>query len=103
VPCSGTARDPLRVVASAGVARCGFNRNLFGAHYMTIVTIGSPQRGGEHVLGQGSSRISVVFGIPSPVGLVGFVRLGAPYRWPCSGWSRSPPRARSRVPAAGGK
>ena len=50
--------------------------NLFGAHYMTIVTIGSPQGGGEHVLGQGSSQISVDFGTPSPVRLVGFVRLG---------------------------
>jgi hypothetical protein len=49
---------------------------LFGEHYQTIATIRSPQGGGEHLLGQGSARISVDLGIPSPGGLAGFVRLG---------------------------
>jgi hypothetical protein len=50
--------------------------DLFGEHYQTIVTIRSPQGGGEHLLGAGSARISVDLGIPSPGGLAGFVRLG---------------------------
>lgn len=50
--------------------------DLFGEHYQTIATIRSPQGGGEHLLGAGSSRVSVDFGAPSPTGLAGFVRLG---------------------------
>jgi hypothetical protein len=50
--------------------------DLFGAHYMTIVTIRSPQGGGEHVVGQDSPRASVDIGAPSPGGLAGFIRLG---------------------------
>jgi hypothetical protein len=49
---------------------------LFGAHYQTIVTIRGPQGGGEHVLGEGTPRVSVDLGTPSPTGLAGFVRLG---------------------------
>ena len=50
---------------------------LFGEHYQTIATIRSPQGGGgEHLLGQGSQRVSVDFAAPSPSGLAGFVRLG---------------------------
>jgi hydrogenase/urease accessory protein HupE len=50
---------------------------LFGEHYQTIATIRSPQgSAGEHLLGQGSARISVDLGTPSPTGLAGFVRLG---------------------------
>ncbi len=50
--------------------------DLFGAHYVTIATIRSPQGGGERLLGEGSARISVDLGTPSPNGLAGFVRLG---------------------------
>ncbi len=50
--------------------------NLFGAHYMTIATIHSPQGGGEHVLGEGSPRASVDLGTPSPSSLAGFIDLG---------------------------
>ena len=50
--------------------------DLFGAHYVTIATIRSPRGGGEHLLGAGSTRISVNLGAPSPSGLAGFVRLG---------------------------
>jgi hypothetical protein len=50
--------------------------DLFGAHYVTIATIRSPQGGGGHLLGEGSARISVDLGTPSPKGLAGFVRLG---------------------------
>ena len=51
--------------------------DLFGEHYQAIVTIRSPQgAGGEHLLGQGSARISVDLGTPSPTGLVGFIHLG---------------------------
>jgi hypothetical protein len=49
---------------------------LFGEHYQTIATIRSPQVSDEHLLGQGSARISVDFGAPSPTGLAGFIRLG---------------------------
>jgi hydrogenase/urease accessory protein HupE len=50
---------------------------LFGEHYQTIATIRTPQGGGgEHLLGEGSARISVDLGTPSPTGLAGFVRLG---------------------------
>jgi hydrogenase/urease accessory protein HupE len=48
----------------------------FGEHYQTIVTIRSPGGGGEYLLGQGSTRISVDLGAPAPIGLVGFIRLG---------------------------
>lgn len=49
----------------------------FGEHYQTIATIHSPQGGGgEHLLGQGSARIAVDLGAPTPTGLIGFVRLG---------------------------
>jgi hypothetical protein len=54
---------------------------LFGEHYQTIATIRSPQgSAGEHLLGQGSPRISVDLGTPSPTGLAGFVHLGVGYR-----------------------
>ena len=33
--------------------------DLFGAHYVTIATIRSPQGGGGHLLGEGSARIAV--------------------------------------------
>ena len=50
---------------------------LFGEHYQTIVSIRSPEGGGgEHLLGEGTPRVSVDLGTPSPTGLVGFVRLG---------------------------
>jgi hypothetical protein len=50
---------------------------LFGEHYQTIATIRSPQgAGGEHLLGQGSARISVDLGAPTPVGLARFISLG---------------------------
>ncbi len=50
--------------------------DLFGEHYQTIATIRSAHGGGEHLLGQGSSRIAVDLGTPSPAGLTGFIRLG---------------------------
>jgi HupE / UreJ protein len=50
---------------------------LFGEHYQTIATIRSPQGGGgEHLLGEGSARIAVDLGTPSPTGLAEFVHLG---------------------------
>ena len=50
--------------------------NLFGEHYMTIVTMPSPLGGGERVLGMGSPRASVDLGARSPSGSTGFIRLG---------------------------
>jgi hydrogenase/urease accessory protein HupE len=50
--------------------------DLFGEHYMTIATIRAPSGSSEHLLGEGSQRVSVDFGVPSPTGLAGFVRLG---------------------------
>ncbi|MBV9018522.1 MAG: HupE/UreJ family protein [Alphaproteobacteria bacterium] len=51
--------------------------DLFGAHYLTIATIRSAQgSGGEHLLGQDVRRISLDLGMPAPLGLAGFVRLG---------------------------
>jgi hypothetical protein len=48
---------------------------IVGAHYLTIATIRSPG-GGEHLLGPESPQITVDFGLPSPGGLAGFIRLG---------------------------
>jgi HupE / UreJ protein len=51
--------------------------DLFGEHYQTIATIRSLRgAGGEHLLGQGSTRISFDLGTPSPTGVAGFVHLG---------------------------
>jgi hypothetical protein len=50
--------------------------DLFGEHYQTIATIRSAHGGGEHLLGQGSSRIAVDLGTPSPAGPTAFIRLG---------------------------
>jgi hypothetical protein len=50
--------------------------DLFGAHYQTIATIRSAQGGVEHLLDEGSPRISVDLGTPRPSELMGFVRLG---------------------------
>lgn len=49
---------------------------LFGEHYQTIVTIRSPQRSGEYLLGPGNPVLSADFGLSSPSGLGEFVRLG---------------------------
>jgi hypothetical protein len=50
--------------------------DLFGAHYMTIATIRSAEGGGEYLLSPDARRISLDLGAPSPLGLMGFVRLG---------------------------
>jgi hypothetical protein len=50
--------------------------DLFGEHYQTIATIRSQQGGGEHLLAEGSSRLSLDLGASRPSGLAGFVRLG---------------------------
>ena len=51
--------------------------DLFGERYQTIATVRTPQgSGGEHLLGQGSLRISVDRGVRNPTGLAGFVHLG---------------------------
>lgn len=49
--------------------------DLFGEHYVTIATISSP-RGGEHLLGPDSRRVTVDLAAPNPPGIAGFVRLG---------------------------
>jgi hypothetical protein len=49
--------------------------DLFGEHYVTIATISSP-RGGEHLLGPDSRRVTVDLAAPNPLGIAGFVRLG---------------------------
>lgn len=67
----------LHCPASPGRLELGEDwTELFGPHYLTIATIRSPQGGGEHVLGQGSPRIAVDFGTPTPLGLARFLRLG---------------------------
>ncbi len=50
--------------------------DLFGEHYVTIATIGSQRGSSEHLLGPESRWIAVDLAAPSPLGLVGFVRLG---------------------------
>ena len=50
--------------------------DLFGDHYVTIATIGSPRGGSEHLLGPDTRRVTVDLAAPKPPGLSGFVGLG---------------------------